>query len=192
MKQTRQKLPLSAEEMEERLDEHVGAVLSSRCTAEQPAMELARLRREQQEFVLHWVAATAQTHAEMAYQFAALTRTAMDHMDTAGVEAWIIQAMDAFDKKGLGTGITQLQKVEEFAQGRQQRTTGLALEDISGVLQHFIRGLNGRHLYLDAGEQTYTDTQTLIIPALINRFATREENFRLYKAIVSHLGMRTK
>lgn len=177
--------------MEERLDEHVDAVLSSRRTAEQPAMELSRLSREQQEFILHWVTATAQTHAEMAYQFAALARTAMEHMDAESVEAWIIQAMDAFDKKGLGAGITQLQKVEEFAQGRQQWTTGLALEDISGVLQHFIRGLNSRQLHLDAGEHTYTDTQTLFIPGLINRFTTREENFRLYKAIVVHLWAQT-
>lgn len=58
--------------MEERLDEHVDAVLSSRRSAEQPAVELSRLSREQQEFVLHWVNATTQTHAEMAYQFAAV------------------------------------------------------------------------------------------------------------------------
>jgi hypothetical protein len=58
MKQTTQNNSLSAEEVEERLDEHVDAVLSSRRTAVQPAMELSKLRREQQEFVLHWVTAT--------------------------------------------------------------------------------------------------------------------------------------
>jgi len=63
MKQTTQNNSLSAEEVEERMDEHVDAVLSSRRTAEQPAMELSKLRREQQKFVLHWVTAAAQRRA---------------------------------------------------------------------------------------------------------------------------------
>ncbi|MEN8131615.1 MAG: VWA domain-containing protein [Pseudomonadota bacterium] len=183
--------PLTAEEMEERLDEHVDAVLSSRRTAAQPARQLASLGFEQQGFVLHWVEAIAKSNAEMAYQFAAHAGKAMDRMDTQGVEAWVIQAMDAFDKKGLSAGIAQLHKVEEYAEQQRERATGLALEEVSGVLENFIHGLNGRRLNLVADEALFTDTETLFVPALINRLASHEDNFRLYKAMVVHLWAQT-
>lgn len=62
---------LSAEEIEERLDEHVDGVLSSRRTAAEPARRLTELRPELQNLVLQWVAAITQTNAEMACPFAA-------------------------------------------------------------------------------------------------------------------------
>ncbi len=157
-------LMLSAEAIEERLDEHVDAVLSSRRTAAEPARRLAELGAEHQKFVLQWVAAIAQTNAEMAYQFAAQAGKALRRMDREGVEAWVIQAMDAYDKKGLSAGIAQLSKVREFVTQRQERATGLSLEEISGVLENYIQGLNGRSLNLDVSDEVFTDTETLFLP----------------------------
>lgn len=183
--------PLSAEEMEERLDEHVDAVLSSRRTAAGPARRLAALERSKQEFVLHWVGAVAQTHSEMAYQVAAYASEALQHMDGEGVEGWVIQAMDAFDKQGLRAGIAVLQGVEAFAHQRAQRLTGLAFEEVSGVLHNLILALNGRSLRLEIGEHCYTDTETLFLPGLLSRFPNREQNFRLFKAIAVHQWAQT-
>jgi nitric oxide reductase NorD protein len=182
---------ISAEEMEDRLEEFIDAVLSSRRTAIGPARRLAQIDRSQQEFVLHWVRAISKTNAEMAYQFAAFATDALQCMDSEGVEAWIIQSMDSFDKKGLTEGIAKLHQPTEFARQRQQQSTGLALEDIKSVLQNFIQGLNGRPLKLDAGEAIYTDTETLYLPMHLSKLSTREGNFRLYKAMALHLWAQT-
>jgi nitric oxide reductase NorD protein len=189
MNQRTNPLTLSVEEIEERLDEHVDAVLSSRRTAAEPARRLAELGHGQQDFVLQWVAAMAQTNAEMAYQFAAHASKALRHMDTEGVEAWAIQAMDAYDKKGLSAGIAQLNKIREFVTQRQERATGLAFDEVTRVLENYIHGLNGRMLNLDTGDDIYTDT--LFLPGLINRLATREANFRLYKAMAVYQWAQT-
>lgn len=92
--------PLSPAAMELRLEEHVEPVLSIRRSAAGPAAQLTDLKRKQQELVLHWVEAIAQTNSEMAYQFAAYASDALRHMDSRGVEAWVIEAIDVFDEKG--------------------------------------------------------------------------------------------
>ena len=58
---TMQPLPLTEAELEDRLDQHVEAVLSIRRTARGPAAQLATLARPQQEYVLGWVATVAKS-----------------------------------------------------------------------------------------------------------------------------------
>ncbi len=183
--------PLNAEQMEDRLEELVDAALSSRRTATEPARQMATFERERQEFILHWVSATAKSNSEMAYQLAAHAHEAFNHMDNNGVEAWIIQAMDLFDNKGLTAGIASLKEAQQFARHRQQCVTGLALEDISAVLENFIHGLDGRLLRVEAGEHCYTDTEVVYLPSFLGLFPEREDNFRLYKAMAVHQWAQT-
>lgn len=182
---------LNAEQIEERLEQAVDAVLSSRRTAAAPARALADFERPLQDLVLHWVDALAKTNSEMAYQLAACAPEALRHLDTEGLEAWAIQAMDAFDRKGLSAGISAMRQVSTFAHHRRARVTGLPLEKVTGILEVFIHGLHGRSLRVEASEAPYTDTETLFLPPLIGHFGSRAENFRLYKALAVHLWAQT-
>jgi nitric oxide reductase NorD protein len=182
--------PLTADQMEERLDEFFISVLSSRRTAAGVAQMLATCVHQQQEFVLNWIKRIASCNAELAYQFASHAVQAMNLMDDKGIEAWIIQAMDVYDKKGLHPAIAILRDVENFSQAR--KTTGLALEEIERILDTFIAGLSGRCLKLEGTECIYTDTETLFLPALLNLFENRDDNFRLYKAMAVHLWAQTR
>ena len=184
------KTPLRPEQIEERLDEYVEVVLSSRRTATEPARKLATFSREQQEFVLHWVSIIARTNAEMAYQFSNHAPHALYVLGHESMEAWILQAMDVFDKSGLHAGVIVLQDLDSYTQKQQAKANGLAVEEISGILETFIHGLSGRTLKIEPtpdSQEIYTDTETLFLPALINRFASRDENFRLYKAMAVYL-----
>ena len=118
-----------AAQLEEYLDIHLDAVLSSRRTATEPALRLEGFDRTQQDFVLHWVGIIAHTNAEMAYQFANYAGNALRHMDETGVEAWLIKAMDVFDTAGLHAGIAALQNVENFADELRERTSGLPFDE---------------------------------------------------------------
>ena len=178
---------LNEEQMEERLDEFLDPILSSRRTAASVAKKLAVCNYKQQEFVLHWVGVIAHTNAELAYQFANNVVQALNIMDDEAVEAWIIQAMDVYDKKGLHSAIGVLREPK-----KAQKTTGLLLEEIERILDTFIAGLSGRRLSLVNSEHIYTDTETLFLPALLNQFTNREENFLLYKAMAVHLWAQTR
>ena len=183
--------PFTAEEMEDRLEEHVEAVLSSRRTATLAAQQLAAFDRRQQEFILHWVAAVAGSNSEMAYQVATLAPQAIQQLDLAGVEAWVLGAMDEYDRNGVVAGISTLQDIDRFARQRALRITGLALEEASGVLEKFICGLQGRNLTIQASEECYTDTQTIFLPAIAATFDNQRDNFYCLKAMATHQWAQT-
>ncbi len=187
-----ERFPLNAESLEERLDEFLDAVLSSRRTAAPLARELARCSAEQQRFILHWARAVASSSKEVAYQFVHYGVTALELMDEAGVEAWLIHAMDLYDRSGLPAAVNVLKEVEHYARAHRERVNGLSLDEVAVVLQTFVAGLSGRLLRVESAEQVYTDTETLFLPPLISHFAEREDNFRLYKATATHLWAQTR
>jgi len=185
--------PIGASQLEERLDEALDPVLSSRRTAQPLALKLAALLdRELQDFTLHWVAVIARTSGEMAYQFAALAPEALRKLDPATAEAWIIHAMDTFDREGLYRGSSELKNLDAFIAASNSHTQAVAFEDACNVLGLFICGLAGRRLKLEAGAEAYTDTETIHLPA---RIAVREspaQNFLVYKAMATHLWAQTR
>src|SRR5450759_1996145 len=179
--------PLGTHQLEERLDETLDPVLSSRRTAQPLALRLAPLERELQDFTLHWVGVIARTSSEMAYQFAALAPDALRKFDLATAEAWIIHAMDTFDREGLYRGSSELKNLDAYIAASRSRTQAVAFEDACNVLGWFICGLSGRRLKLEAGNEAYTDTETIHLPACSTEYASREQNFIVYKAMATHL-----
>jgi nitric oxide reductase NorD protein len=193
--------PLTAQEIEEKLDESLDPVLSSRRSASAPARALAGFTRAQQDFVLRWVDIVAKTNAEMGYQFAAHAPEGLRRMDLAGTEEWIIHAMDVYDNDGLYPASRVFNEAEVFAAGLKDMAVGIGFEDVAGILELFVQGLSGRALKLESGEPQdtgpelgdlpWTDSTTLYLPARVARFPERDKNFQLYKAMVAHLWAQT-
>ena len=184
--------PLTAHQLEERLDEALDPVLSSRRTARPLAENLAPLARDLQDFALHWVNVIARTSGEMAYQFAALAPDALRRLDTAAAETWIIQAIDTFDREGLYRGSAQLKNVGEFVAASLHQAESVTFEDAHNVLELFICGLAGRRLKLESAGEAYTDTETIHLPPRIVAHASREKNFLIYKALATHMWAQTR
>jgi len=180
-------LPLTAAQLEERLDIH----MISLGAAEEPAHALAEFSREQQDFVLHWAGVVARTSSGMALNFVSHVAPALRLMDLDGVEAWLLACMDIYDTKGLHPAVTAFRDVENFAREHRAQATGVAFDDVVNVLEIFVHGLSGRRLKIECGEQVYTDTETLYLPVSIGRYAAREDNFQLYKVMVVHQWAQT-
>ena len=177
---------LSAAQLEERLDELLDAALSLRRTATGIAVKLARHTRVRQKFALHWTGVITKTNPEMAYQFADFSAQAFDLLDFAGVEDWIIEAMDVYDKKGMYPAIAVLRDVQAFAERRLEAERGVGFGEIAPVLELVVQGLSGRHLNVVIGEDAYTDTEHLFLPERLARFGARASNLKLYKAMAIH------
>jgi nitric oxide reductase NorD protein len=182
---------LTANEIETQLEDLLDAALSPRRGTSPLVAALALLPRIQQDLVLHWTEVMAKTNAELAYHFVARAKNGLQRMDSMDVEAWVIQAMDVYDKLGLHPACNALDDVEAFADAARVRARTVAFEDVAGILTLFVQGLSGRRLQVQAGDETYTDTATLFLPARESGFATRDANFRLYKATVAHLWAQT-
>jgi nitric oxide reductase NorD protein len=180
-------LPLTAAQLEERLDIH----MTSLGAAEEPSQVLAGFSREQQDFVLHWASIVARTSSGMALNFVSHVAPALRLMDAAGVEAWLLACMDIYDTRGLYPAVAAFRDVESFARDYRARATGIAFDEVVNVLEMFVHGLSGRRLKIAGGGQAYTDTETLFLPDSVGRFASREDNFQLYKVMVVHQWAQT-
>ena len=178
---------LSAEIIEQRLDELLDAVLSSRRTTVEPAMALAKFNRRQQEFILSWLSVITKTNSELGYQFIRHVPQALIQMERATVEKWIIHAMDVYDRFGLYPASEAFAEVEGFTRDTAREAVSVTLDETARILDHYVRGLSGRALRIEAGNDSFTDTETVWLPAQIHRYTNKQNNFTLYKAIAAHL-----
>ena len=184
--------PLTIGLIEERLEEILDAVLSSRRTATEPARTLAKRHRPEQDFIFHWLGVIIRTNSEMGFQFVSHASRAFELMDFEGVEAWIIDAMDIYDRHGLYPGSEALANAHLFAAEYALRPRRVDLEEINGVLDRYVCGLSGRNLHLQKGDDTFTDTETLFLPPEITQYSGSQQNFLLYKATATHLWAQTR
>jgi nitric oxide reductase NorD protein len=180
-------MPLTAHQLEERLDAH----MVSLGAAEEPSRALAEYPRTTQDFVLRCAAMVGRTSSGMAYNFVNHVCGALRLMDEGGVEAWLLHCMDIYDTRGLHPAVAAFKDVEQFSRDYKARCTGLSLDEVVNILEGFVHGLNGRRLKIEAGEQVYTDTETLFLPVTVSLFEDRDANFQLYKTMVVLLWAQT-
>ena len=139
-----------------------------------------------QQFVGDWVLSVARTQPEIAYQFASQAAVALQRIGREGCEAWLQSALDVYFEQGLPAAIETLENLEQFIADQRKKSRGLEFDRIRGVMQHFLQGLNGRRLQLESGDQVLTDSETLLLPVVIDHFTSELENFACYKATAVH------
>ncbi len=176
---------LNAEDMEEQLDQFLDPVLSFRRSAAGPAKQMSVLSVKEQQFGLHWVKVIASTNAEMAFQYAAHFSDAVLFLqhDLDAVEYWTIEAMSAFDERGLQLCIKVLHNTKDFSERYFKKQHGIVLEDIKKLLTTFVCGLNGRSLKIEVAEYICTDTESIYLPEIISEYSTKGDNFFYYKLL---------
>ena len=90
--------PLNADELEDLLEEMLWSEGSPKRAA---AESLALLKRGEQEFVLNWVETLEKDSLACAYQFITHAQSAIAVLDIKQVEAWLLHALDVYDRSGL-------------------------------------------------------------------------------------------
>ena len=173
------------------MEELLGAVLTSRRTASEPALKLSLLDRSSQEFALHWAGVISKSNSEMAFQFASHVSQAFKLMDSDGVTQWIIEAMDIYDRQGLYPGSASFREAKKFADRLSQKRHSVSFGDVVGILNKYVKGVSGRELEIRADNEAWTDTETLFLPELVNQFDSERLNFQLYKATGAFLLAQT-
>jgi nitric oxide reductase NorD protein len=189
MQEAMQAPPLSADQLEDLLEEILWAEASSKRA---PAEQLADLERPQQELVLRWVKTLEKDNIACAYQFLTHAHRALEVLSTRDLEAWIIQGLDVYDRSGLYAAVEVFRNVDQFLEQARIAQVGVVTAEVAAVLEHFVLGLSGRRLRLDSAEEVYTDTETLFLPPVCCRFEGREDNFRLLKATATYLWAQTR
>jgi nitric oxide reductase NorD protein len=183
--------PLSAEYIEQALEQWLEVEFTF-LHVDDLAASIAALPREEQDFLLNWVRRIATTNIQIAHQFARHAISGIAQLDQRVIEAWVLHAMDTYDRIGLRPAIKVIKDLDNFVQLSHERVAGAVFEDVSGVLLNFVHGLSGRHLKLEQDDAAYTDSETLYLPTVVARLHTAEDNFALCKAMVAFLWAQTR
>jgi nitric oxide reductase NorD protein len=183
--------PLTEAELDKRLDTMLNPVLSSRRPATPLAHALAPLERPVQDFTLHWIDVIGRTNYELAYQFAAAAPAALTMLDGGAAEAWIIQAMDSYDREGLYHGSQVFKNYAGFVAHTGSEHVA-AYEDVAPVLELFVCGLAGRRMKIETAPVAWTDTDTLYLPPRMAAGKSRAQNFLIYKIIATLLWAQSR
>lgn len=178
-------------QLETLLEDYLDPVLSSRRTAEKPARGLLPLDAAEQEFVLHWVDVICKSNAEVAYQFTCFVPFALTLMGLDGARKWLLHCLDIYDREGLYPATAAFAAFEPYARHYRLSHITVTLPQVRGVLETMLRGLTGRTLKVEAGAQLFTDTETLYLPAAMNRYPSTSQNYRWYKIAAIHLWAQT-
>ncbi|MEX2481829.1 MAG: VWA domain-containing protein [Gammaproteobacteria bacterium] len=173
------------------LERFTAGALARQANVEELVQRIAALDHRDQELVYRWAELIGQSNYELAVHFINRAPAAFAQMERGGVEHWVERAMTAFDNRGLGFAIDELEDVDAFAQQYASRHVRCGFEDTGVFLRHFVRGLGGRELRLQTDQATFTDTESLFLPDAVNLFPQPEQNFTLYKLTAVHLWAQT-
>jgi nitric oxide reductase NorD protein len=182
---------LSADDLEDRLDEVLFASQSRRTTTDL-ARGLADLPRVQQDLVLHWTEVATQTYAELAWLLPRLALRALTLLNTEEFGTWVLSALDAYDSVGARGAMEKLRALDAYAASLKRVDVAVEFGSEEMRLSRLLQGLSGRPLGLRVGVSAWTDTETVFLPARMDLLPTASENRRLYKATVALLWAQTR
>lgn len=127
----------------------------------------------------------------MSFQFISRAPTALKQMGIEGTRQWLLHAMNIYDKEGLYPGSAAFQNIENFAGEYRLSHITVPLEEVRSILETIVCGLSGRNLKIESAKTSYTDTNTIFLPATINHFNNPDLNYRFYKILTVHLWAQT-
>ncbi len=183
--------PLNTQEICTLLDEYLDVEFTF-YKNEQAAGVIAQLASVDQDYILSWVKRIASTNHQLAYQFITHAIPVLDELDRDSMEAWALQAMDAYDLNGLYPALEIIHNVDTFLHSSHKKEVGALFENEANVLLYFANGLSGRKLKIETAEQAFTDTETIYLPPALAQLNSRQENFDLYKSMVAMLWAQTR
>lgn len=157
---------LNGAELGEQLDGIFSFDVSSGRSYEELTAAIVPLSRGEQDFVLHWATVAARTHLEIAYLVVLLAPQALRRLSARQTEAWVVAALEGFDRTGLRAAVVRLRDIEGFARDALGHT--VTLESIDARLARFLQGLSGRSLRLAVADTAWTDTESVFLPATID------------------------
>jgi len=155
--------------------------------ADDLSVDVAAMPREKQDFILHWTKSAAAVNPELAFQFATRAGNALNEHETEIIEAWCLEAMDCYDRSGLHKAMDTIRNLDEFLKQGYKRASASLFEEAVPVLLPFVQGLSGRRMKIEQDEVAWTDGETLYLPELMAFMDDRQENFQLYKILVTFL-----
>ena len=144
------------------------------------------LSPEDRETILGHGAKLAAIKPELAFHFLRKSRELLSVIPIGELKKWTSVVLDIFDSKGLGPAREFILNREADPLFLRHWGKGVSFHDIQGILSNYLHALGREDLHIETASDHYTDTQVIYVPERISTFSRKEDNFLLYKVMVTH------
>lgn len=155
---------------------------------------LEKLSRADQDLVLHWLDAAAQSSFELALCMTLMAPAALDKLDADGFEIWVLNGLDMKDREDVPTAMAFLRDLDEFILRYRYHESVASFDDIVHRTHIFLQAISGEALDIRVDEKgrAWTDTQVLYLPVELAALPDAASNRRLYKVMATLLWAQTR
>ncbi len=145
---------------------------------------LQELSTTQQELVLDQVPAIWPVSNSLCYSYLNFAGPALQCLKDDQISDWVAAILDTYEKQGLHQAQLFMADAESNYLCRLRGEDGVELSALP-QLRTYAQGLIGQPIRLAPGRETWTDTETIYLPAKISVFADPAENFIYYKLLLT-------
>jgi nitric oxide reductase NorD protein len=147
--------------------------------------KLAELDENSREALLRHVDAVWPVSHSLCFSYLLSGVQALTVLPIDLLGEWVRQILGLYEKKGLLGARQFMADVDRYFLGPIRGEAGVAFEEISATLTHYLRGVSGKSLALDVAPLPATDTGTIFLPPVLDTFQGKQNNMFLYKFLVS-------
>ena len=147
--------------------------------------QLAALPEETREEVFRQIMAIWPVSYALCFAFLDQLPKGLSCLKEEQLAAWVNATLDIYENSGLQAASRFLAEVEKNYACKLHDAPGLSFDEAKGRLQPYLLGLAGYEITLSVADAPYTDTTTIFLEPEITHFASKEENFLLYKLTTS-------
>jgi nitric oxide reductase NorD protein len=139
----------------------------------------------QMDLVLSQVAASWSVSHSLCYSYLGAASNALSCLSEERFSDWVRATLDIYEKEGLHWAQQFMADVEANFLCRIRGEAGLDFTRAEKRLSSYARAILARKITLAAGPEIHTDTESIFLPKKLALCASEEENFLLYKLIVT-------
>jgi nitric oxide reductase NorD protein len=147
--------------------------------------QLAELDETAREALLSHVGAIWPVSHSLCFAYLTNGIKALDHIPIDLLGEWVRRILGLYEVKGLLGARQFMADVDKFFLGPMRGEAGVAFNEVSVKMMHYLRGISGRSFELNISPLPSTDTKTIFLPEFLNTFPGKNTNFFLYKFLIS-------
>jgi nitric oxide reductase NorD protein len=173
------------EKLKERFYEMVAPSIPNEWDVEEALEPLATDDAEYVEDIFSQIPAIWPVSHSLCFAYLHAAGPALSCLAPDELSLWVHTLLDRYETGGLRAAQLFMENVEEQFACHRRGQGGLRLIDVRGRLQPYVNGLAGRELPLMTADAPATDGESIYLPGEIGLFPEQDENFLLYKLMVS-------
>ncbi len=147
--------------------------------------QLAELDETAREALLSHVGAIWPVSHSLCFAYLTNGIKALDHFPVDLLGEWVRHILGLYEIKGLLGARQFMDDVDKFFLGPMRGEAGVAFDEVSAKMMHYLRGISGRSFDLNISPLPSTNTKTIFLPEFLNTFPGKKNNIFLYKFLIS-------